>query len=136
MSHASPTRTLPRRMPDGFWMQHTRYRNYVLFAATGLVLALVNVVLLLGVRALATSVAAWESYLAVLGSIPGVLFVLLLLLGTVYFALRFTYVGRKIPGVKLGPMPAVGMTVALVLNMSGLVTVWLVVLVLLSGVVV
>ncbi len=136
MSQAGTTRTLPRRLPDGWWLQHPRYRTYVMFAATGIVLSIVNVVLLLGVGALATSVAAWEAYLAALGTIPGLLFVLLLLLATVFFALRWVYVGRKIPGAKLGPMPAVSMTVALIANVAGLVTLWLVVLVLLSGVVV
>ena len=136
MSEAGATRTLPRRLPDGWWLEHPRYRSYVMFAATGIVLSIVNVILLLGVRALGESVAAWEAYLAVLGSLPGLLFVLLLLLATVFFALRWVYVGRKVPAVKLGPIPAPSMTVALIASVAGLVTLWLVVLVLLSGVVV
>ena len=46
MTTSTPTPVLPARDPDGWWTGHTRYRNYVLFAATGIVLSLVNAVLL------------------------------------------------------------------------------------------
>lgn len=136
MQAESPTPTLPPRLPDGWWTGHTRYRNYVLFALTGLVLAGVNVLLLAGISALATSVAAWESYLAFLGGPLGVLIVLVLLVGTLFFAVRWLRVGKKIPAMELGPLPAPSMTVVLIANFAGFVTVSLVLLALLSGVVV
>ena len=133
---ASPTRTLPARVPDGWWREHPRYRRYVLFAATGMVLVAVNAVLLAGVQALATSVAAWDRYLELLGSIPGLVLIAALLVGTLFFSLRWLRVGAKIPSVRLGPLPAAGMGLILVMHFAGLVTVSLVLLLILSGVVV
>ena len=40
MSRPAPTRTAPARPPDGFFLEHPRYRLYMLFTATGLVVAL------------------------------------------------------------------------------------------------
>ena len=45
-------------------------------------------------------------------------------------------VGAKIPSVRLGPLPAAGMGLILVMHFAGLVTVSLVLLLILSGVVV
>ena len=136
MSQPEPTRTLPARIPDGWWREHPRYRTYVLFAGTGMVLVLVNVLLLAGIAALTSGVAAWQTYLAVLGSIPGLLGVVLLLVGTLFFALRWLRVGAKIPSVRLGPLPAPGMPLLLVLHFAGFITVSLLLLVILSGVVI
>jgi fumarate reductase subunit C len=133
---SSPTRTLPARTPDGWWAAHPRYRTYVLFAATGIVLVLVNTLLLLGVHALATGVAAWESYLASLASIPGGIVVIALLVGTLFFALRWLRVGSKIPGVLLGNLQSSSIPLIMVGHFTGFVTITLVVILLLSGVVV
>jgi fumarate reductase subunit C len=127
---------LPARAPDGWWTGHARYRSYVLFAMTGFVLTAVNVLLLVGIRALATSFAAWEAYLSFLGGPLGVLIVVALLVGTLFFAFRFLRVGKKIAAVAIGPMPALSMTVALILNFAGFVIISLVLIVILSGVVV
>ena len=139
MSHAartSPTPTLPSRMPDGWWTGHTRYRNYVLFAATGIVLVADCILVLAGVRALGQGAGAWARFLGALGSPPGLLLVLLLAVGTFFFAIRWLRVGAKIPAVPLGPVPAPGVGLILVLHFAGFVTLSLLVLVLLSGIVV
>ncbi len=133
---ASSTRTLPARMPDGWWREHPRYRTYVLFAATGFVLIGVNLLLLAGVAALSTSVAAWQGYLEVLGSLPGLVGVAALLIGTLFFALRWLRVGAKIPAVRLGPLPAASMGLILVVHYAGFVTLTLLIVVLLSGLVI
>lgn len=132
----SPTKTLPPRKPDGWWTGHTRYRNYVLFAGTGIVLVLVNAVLLAGVAALGRGVAAWESYLAALGSAGGLIVVLALLVGTLYFALRWLRVGAKIPGVLLGYLQATTVPLILGGHYATFVLATLMILLLLSGVVV
>ena len=130
------TPMLPAREPDGWWMGHTRYRNYVLFAASGFVLLAVNVVLLLGIRALATGVDAWRAYLGALGSLLGLPLVLFLLVGTTFFSLRWLWLGQKVPAQKLGPLPAPSMTLILIANFAALATVSLLLLALLSGLVV
>jgi fumarate reductase subunit C len=133
---ASPTRTLPARVPDGWWREHPRYRSYVLFAATGFVLIGVNLLLLAGVAALSTSVAAWQGYLEVLASLPGLVVVAALLVGTWFFALRWLRVGAKIPAVRIGPLPAPSMGLILIGHYAGFVSLTLLILLLLSGVVI
>ncbi len=132
----SSTRTLAARVPDGWWMGHARYRRYVMFAGTGMVLALVNCLLLVGLSALGSGFAGWESYQGFLGSPPGLLLVVLLLGGTVFFSLRWLRVGAKIPSVRLGVIPAPSTGMVLIAHYAGLVTITLVVLAVLSGVVV
>ncbi len=136
MQDESPTPTLPARMPDGWWLGHARYRRYVLFTMTGFVLAAVNVLLLVGFRALATSFAAWEAYLAFLAGPVGVVIVVALLVGTLFFAFRFLRVGQKVGAVALGPLPAPSMTLLLIVNFAGFVTISGVLIVILSGLVV
>jgi fumarate reductase subunit C len=129
-------RTLPPRAPDGFWRENRRYFWYVLFAGTGFVLSLACAELLLGVWALGRGFAAWQSYLAVLRSPLLVIPNLLLLIGTLYFAVRFLWVGVKIPTVALGPVPAPPAGLILVAHFAGFTTVNLALLILLSGVIV
>ena len=133
---SSPTRTLPARVPDGWWREHPRYRTYVLFAATGFVLIGVNLLLLAGISALSTNVAAWQGYLETLGSLPGLVLVGALLIGTLFFALRWLRVGAKIPAVRLGPLPAPSVELILIGHYAGFVSLTLVILLLLSGVVI
>lgn len=129
----SATPMLPARAPDGWWMSHPRYRTYVLFSMTGLVLAAVNVLLLFAVSALASGIDAWRGFLGAMGSPPGLLLGVVLLVGTLFFAVRFARVGAKPLSVRLGPVPAIHTTVILIAQVGGLVTGTLVLLVLLSG---
>jgi fumarate reductase subunit C len=136
MNHtSSPTRTAAARVPDGWWTGHAGYRNYVLFAASGAVLAVVCVVLLYGIRAIGQGSAAWEAYLGALASVPGASVSAFLLLGTVLFAVRWLRIGAKIPVVRLGPLPAPPMPVIVLAHFGGLVTLSAIILVLLSGMV-
>ncbi len=92
--------------------------------------------LVVGLSALGSGFAGWESYQGFLGSPPGLLLVVLLLAGTVFFSLRWLRVGAKIPSVRLGVIPAPSTGMVLIAHYAGLVTITLVVLAVLSGVVV
>ena len=129
------TRTLPARKPDGFPLQHGRYFWYVLFAATGLVLTVASIELMCAIGALASGFTAWQGLLGVLRSPLVLLFNVAVLVGVLYFALRFLWVGVKIPSVQLGPIPAPPPPVILVAHFAGLLVVSLAVIVVLSGVV-
>ena len=137
MSAPAPrTRVAPARVPDGWWTGHPRYRVYVLFAATGGVLAAAAAVLLAGVRALATGSAAWVAYQAALGSLFVLPLSLLLLVGILFFSLRWLRVGATIPVVRLGPLPAPPLRAIAVAHFAGLLLLSAVILIVLSGVIV
>ncbi len=134
----SNTPTLEARAPDGYPFGFSHYRNYVLFAATSLFMALACIILLVGVNALAGGEESWNAYLAGLAS-PVMLFVnSIVLIFTLYFALRFGWVGRKIAaGGKVGPIPlapwGIPMPLLGLAPIGGFVTLWLVVLLVLGG---
>lgn len=130
------TPTLPARVPDGWWTGHSRYRYYMLFGLAGGLLAANSLVLLAGVRALASGSRAWEAYLASLGSPLALLGSGVLLVSVCFFAMRWLRVGVKVPQVQLGPVPAPAGWLILVGHFAGLVTVSALVLLLLSGIVV
>ncbi len=130
------TRTLPARVPDGWWTGHARYRYCMLFGMAGGLLAVVSGVLLLGVRALGEGADAWARYQAMLGSPPGLLLSALLMVSTGFFAVRWLRVGVKVGQVQIGPMPAPAGWLLLVAHFAGLLTISLILLLLLSGVVV
>ena len=133
---AGKTRTAPARIPDGWWRSHPRYRTYVLFAGTGIPLSLAAIIFLRGISALASGHEAWVAYQATLASWVGLPVSVLLFIGVLFFSIRFLRVGVKIPGVRLGPMPAMGEPVIFVLHFAGLVTLSLIILVVLSGVII
>jgi len=133
---AGRTRTLPARAPDGFPFGFRRYRSYVVFAFTAFPMALTAVILLFGLAALGRGEEAWQGYLASLSSTPAIVLSLLLLGFTLYFAIRFGWVGRKIAAGRIGPIPgppaplfALG-----VAPISGYLVVWLLILAILGGV--
>ena len=134
-TQAPPTPTAPARPPDGWWTGHPRYRNYVFFSASGVVLSAACVVLLFGVHALATGHAAWQAYLANLGSVPGQILCWPLLLGTLFFAVRWLRVGVKIPQVPLGPLPAPPAAALWAAHFGGLLALSALLLLILSGVI-
>ena len=135
MSQASTTPTAPARVPDGWWTGHPRYRTYVLFTGTGLILVPVCVVLLFGLRALARGYAAWEAYLEALASPLGVVLMVLLLVGTLFFSFRWLRVGAKIPAVRVGPVPAPSVPLVLIGHFAGLFTITALLLLILGGVI-
>jgi fumarate reductase subunit C len=114
-------------------MKNPHYRWYILFAATGFVLSLVSVELLLGFAALGRGYAAWAGFLSVLSSPPMVLLNFLLFVGLGFFAIRFLWVGVKIPTVALGRIPAPPAPLILVAHFGGLIVLTLAVLILFSG---
>ncbi len=128
------TRTAPARVPDGWWTGHTRYRNYVLFAGSGMVLMGVCVMLLLALQALAGGSESWQAFVTWLGQAPVLALSSFLLLGTLFFSIRWLRVGAKIPSVKLGFMPAPAPALILVAHFGGLVAVSSILLLILSGV--
>jgi fumarate reductase subunit C len=132
---SSATRVAPPRPPDGFWLGHRRYRSYVLFGGTGLVLSAVCVLLLFGIHALGQGHAAWQSYLASLGSLPAKVMCWLLLAGTLFFSVRWLRVGVKLSSVKIGLLPAPPVPVVWVAHFASLFAITALVLLILSGVI-
>lgn len=112
---SSPTPTAPARMPDGWWLGHPRYRRYMLFAATGIALALASAILVRGIARIGEGAAAWQSYLDYLGG-PILVLNVILLVGICFFALRFLRLGLKVFSVPIGPLPAFPPGVWLVLQ--------------------
>lgn len=139
MSHAqtrtSSTPTAPARKPSGFPLGWRRYRSYTLFAFTCIPMAISGLLLLQGVSALGQGEQAWATWLAGLAS-PGMRALNLFCLAfTLYFAIRFGWVGRKIAAGRIGPIPAPGLPMPIlgVAPIGGFVTLWLVLLLILGG---
>ena len=132
---AGATKTAPAQLPDGWWMGHARYRRYVLFAATGGVLWLAALIVLGGIRALGNGAAAWEAYLASLGSPIGIVVMSLIVISTLFFAFRWLRVGVKIPLVAIGPVPAPPEPVIWVAHFGGLAALTGLLLLILGGVI-
>lgn len=129
------TRTAPALPPAGYWLHHTRYRNYVLFDASALLRWLGVIVLVEGLFALASGVAAWEAYLAVLRSPLGVALSAVVLAATLFFSVRWLRVGVKVATVDLGPVPAMPGPVVFVAHYAGLLALTGLVLLIAAGVI-
>jgi divalent metal cation (Fe/Co/Zn/Cd) transporter len=133
---AGKTRTAPARAPSGFPMGFGRYRNYVIFAATSLFMALAGFALLEGVYALSKGPDAWRDWQAALARPGWLTLSVVILLMTLYFAFRFAWVGRKIGAGRIGPVPRppLPMIILGVAPIGGFVTLWLILLLILGGV--
>jgi hypothetical protein len=134
-AHAEKTRTAPARKPDGFPLGWYRYRNYTLFAFTAIPMAISLACLVIGIGALGQGEEAWKAWLARQGT-PLFRAVHLFCLGfTLYFAIRFAWVGRKIAVGRIGPVPKPPLPLPIlgVAPIGGFLTVWLVLLVILGG---
>lgn len=133
---APKTRTAPPRPPSGFPLGFYRYRNYVLFAATSVFMALGCFALLEAVYALSRGEAAWNAWLAAMAKPHFLVLSTVILLFTLYFAFRFGWVGRKIGAGRIGPVPRppLPMLVLGVAPLGGFVTLWLILLAILAGV--
>ncbi len=132
---SAPTRTAPARPPDGFWMNHPRYRSYVLFAATGLVLTIDALIVLRAARALGDGPDAWARYLGAFATPIGIVASVVLLFVTLFFSIRWLRVGVKVATVRIGPIPAPPAAVVLVLHYVGLGALTGLVLLVLGGVI-
>ena len=134
-SKAPKTPTAPARKPSGFPLGWYRYRNYTLFAATCIPMAIAALELLLGVAALGKSEEAWNAWLASLANGPTRALNFVCLIFAIYFAFRFGWVGRKIAAGRIGPIPKppAPMFIVGVAPLGGFVTLWLVLLVILGG---
>jgi fumarate reductase subunit C len=135
VARSEPTRSAPARPPEGFWLSHARYRAYVLFAGTGLLLWLGALILLRGLWALGQGVAAWNAYVAALASPGGVAAMLVILAATVFFALRWLWIGVKVATVDLGPIPAPPAPLVFVAHYAGLAALTALVLLVAAGVI-
>ncbi|MFI5314184.1 MAG: hypothetical protein ACHQ6T_00655 [Myxococcota bacterium] len=134
---AEKTRTAPARPPSGFPFGFYRYRNYVLFAATSVFMALGCFALLEGLHALSRGEAAWNAWLAALAAPPFLALSTVILLFTLYFVFRFGWVGRKIGAGRVGPLPRPPLPLPLlgVAPLGGFVTLWLILLAILAGII-
>lgn len=132
---SEPFEMLPPRLPDGWWAGHSRYRRYVLFAGTGALLWTSALILLRGVAALAEGARAWQAYLANLASGLGVVLMALLLVGALFFAIRWLRVGVKVATVGIGPIPSAPAPLVYALNFGGLAALSSLLLLILGGVI-
>jgi fumarate reductase subunit C len=132
---APKTPTAPARKPAGFPLGWYRYRNYTVFAATCIPMAIAAVELLFGVRALGKSEEAWNVWLASLAAPPLRTLNVICLVFAIFFAFRFGWVGRKIAAGRIGPIPKPPLPMAIlgIAPLGGFVTLWLVLLVILGG---
>lgn len=134
MSETPLTRTAPARPPDGFWVWHPRYRSYVLFAGTGLLLAIAAALVVRAVRVLGEGAAAWQAYLEGLAG-PAAALNALVFVGVVWFALRFLRVGIKALSVPIGPLPALPQPLLWAVQVGGLVVMNLLIALIMFGVI-
>ncbi len=96
------TRTAPPLRPDGF-PAAPRYRNYLLFDATGLTYLLVGLVTLRVAWAFGNGPEAWQALLAQLGHPLYVAFHVLVLLSALFVGVRFFRLFPKAQPPKIGP---------------------------------
>ena len=132
---APKTRTAPPRPPSGYPFAYSRYRNYVLFAATSVFMAFGCVGLLEALYALGQGEAAWKAFLARMAQPHNLVLSLVVLLFTLYFVFRWAWVGRKIAAGRIGPVPRppLPMPILGLAPIGGFVTLWLILLAILAG---
>ena len=109
------TRTAPPQMPPKFPTSR-RYRNYVLFDATGFVYLLVSFVALRAIWALGNGEAAWMTVLEQYGNPLYVAFHALTLVSVCFVAVRFFSLFPKAQPPHIGPVkppPAIVFTIGL-----------------------
>jgi fumarate reductase subunit C len=130
------TPVAPARPPAGFPLGFYRYRNYILFALTSVFMGLGCVGLIEALAALGKGEAAWNEFLANMAKPHNLALTTVVLLFTLYFAIRFAWVGRKIGAGRIGPIPRPPLPMLFlgVAPIGGFVTLWLVLLVILGGV--
>jgi len=128
------TRTAPPVRPDGF-PSAPRYRNYLLFDATGLPYLLVGFVTLRVAWALGNGPVAWQAMLAQLKHPLYLAFHVLVLLSAIFVGVRFFRLFPKAQPSRIGsakPPPApvihaglylawIALTFALVLVLGGFI---------------
>ncbi len=134
MSAPAPTRTAPARPPDGFFLEHPRYRLYVLFEATGLVIALDALILLHATSSLGEGPEAWASFQQVFQGPIGIAYAFILFTATLFFAIRFLLLGVTVFTVRIGGLPAPPAALVLFGQFAGLIGGSALVLLILSGV--
>lgn len=101
-SRPGTTRTAPPQRPPKFPMKG-RYRNYVLFDATGLIYLLVPFVILRAVWALGSGEAAWMGLRMQMQHPAYIVFHLVSLVAVVFVAVRFFSLFPKAQPPRIGP---------------------------------
>jgi hypothetical protein len=131
----SRTPTAPPRPPAGFPLGFYRYRNYILFALTSVFMALGCVGLIEALYALGKGEQAWNEFLARMSSPLHLGLSTAVLLFTMYFVIRFAWVGRKIAAGRIGPIPRppLPMPILGVAPVAGSLLLWAILLAILGG---
>lgn len=130
------TPTAPPRPPAGFPLAYRSYRVYLLFGASSVSMLIGCVILLLGLHALGRSEEAWQGYLEGLASPSALLLTGLVLAHTLFFAIRFGWMARKIAAGRIHGIPLappLSLSLLGILPIAGFVSAWLAVLLLLGG---
>jgi fumarate reductase subunit C len=103
-SYGSRTPTAPPWMPDGWWALHPRYRRYMLFGATGVVFAVMGLLVLRAVWALGTGPEAWRKQLESLRSPPYVVWHAFALPVVLWFGHRLFQLFPHTQPPRIGPL--------------------------------
>ncbi len=123
------TRTAPPQMPPQFPMSG-RYRNYILFDATGFIYLIVSFVALRAIWALGNGEAAWKSMLEQLSNPLYIGFHGVALVSVCFVAVRFFSLFPKAQPPRIGPAKPPPAAVFLV----GLYAAWIGIKVVLSAI--
>jgi fumarate reductase subunit C len=137
MTASTPrTRAAPARPPAGFPIGYRSYLSYLIFGASSVSMLIGCVALLFALRALDQGEEAWRSYLAALASPGALLATALISLHTLFFAIRFGWMARKIAAGKVKGVPLappLPLSLLGVVPISAFASTWLLVLLLLGG---
>ena len=92
-----------KRPMTGWWRKNPYFVEYMIHEGTALCVAVYAVILLVGLMALASGEAAWQQWLTLLRSAPGLLLHGLLLVGFLYHSWTWFHImPRTLPPIKLG----------------------------------
>ena len=91
-------RPYSRKVRRSWWLRHRRYVAYMVRELTSLFIGIYSAVLVMGLVRLAQGQAAWDSFLMMLSSTPGVLVQLVCLLFATYHSVTwFALTPKAIP---------------------------------------
>ena len=82
-------RPYTRKVPRSWWLRRRRYVAYMVREMTSLFIGIYSAVMAMGLVSLAQGQSAWDGYLTILSSQPGVLLQLVCLLFAIYHSVTW-----------------------------------------------